>query len=132
MHTVLSTLLFEGNTYKVEVCVVHGCLLFAVVQYNNDWVDQITGKADVRQRSPQAQRQNFIHKPCADRYIFRYVLTEANYMLFFWLTVVLSLISKLFTKIWDFKALLLPPYPSSQARMIQTKARAQSERWVPW
>ncbi len=85
MHTVLSTLilhLFEGNTYKVEVCVVHGCLLFAVVQYNNDWVDQITGKADVRQRSPQAQRQNFIHKPCADRYIFRYVLTEANYMLF--------------------------------------------------
>lgn len=46
--------LFEGNTHKVEVCIVQGCLLFAVVQYNNDWVDQITGKADVRQRSPQA------------------------------------------------------------------------------
>lgn len=46
--------LFGENTYKVEVCVVHGYLLFAIVQNNNDGVDQITGKADVRQRSPQA------------------------------------------------------------------------------
>ena len=47
-------------SYKVEVGEVHGGLLLAVVEDDEEGVDEVAGEADVRQRSPHTQRQQAV------------------------------------------------------------------------
>lgn len=52
-----------GSTHKVEVSVVNGCFLLAIIENNKHRVDEIAGEADVGQRNPHSHRQNPVHKP---------------------------------------------------------------------
>ena len=105
------------HAYKVDVRVVDRGLLQADVEEDEHRVSQVAGEADVGERNPETQWQEALYKAWRNREKHRRIYSIQQLVIIWALNV---------------PALGLPPWPSSQASMIQVTARAQSGLCSPW